>query len=337
MCISLETNEDLLLDDIIKIDHRDNYIYVADRFSMYKFDENGNLLKKMNKLGPGPDEYLAISDFEIVSDDLFWILSRTNQTLYEFTWDGKLTDSIKLNCWASKMYLISPELLCIYTGNEMDENNQHQLRIINLSAKELVSNQINIDNKKAHYLHVHSLNHFSHSMNNSMYYFNIFEDTVYELNNGIVSPAYHINIRNNNIPGSFFDREYADVQDFFQSLFKANYAYGTNLFVEYEDVYLFSYYYDKICHLSFIRKETNESFIDCTTIIEDVALSGYPVRLSDVTPFIQRNNELIFPVHPCDIIKYAESDMNPDDLNIIRQRIKFSGDDQNPVLLVLKR
>jgi hypothetical protein len=336
MCISLETNQDLLLDDIIKIDHRNNYIYVADRFSMYKFNENGNLLKKMNKLGPGSEEYLAISDFEIVNDDLFWILSRKNQTLYEFTWDGKLTNSIKLNYWASKMYLISPELLCLYIGNEMDNNNQHQLKIINLTTKELVSNQINIDKKKAHYLHVHSLNNFSRSMNNNMYYFNIFEDIIYTLNDDTISPVYHINIRNNNIPDSFFDGEYVDVQDFFQSLFNANYAYGTTLFVEYENAYLFSYYYDKICHFSFIRKETNESFIDCKTIIEDVVLLGYPVNLSNVTPFIQKNNELIFPIHPFDIIQYAESNMNLDDLNKIKQKIKFSDDDQNPVLLVLK-
>ncbi|MDR1335833.1 MAG: 6-bladed beta-propeller, partial [Tannerella sp.] len=40
-CVPLETNRDLLLDNAVKILHRDQFIYVADRFALYRFDEDG--------------------------------------------------------------------------------------------------------------------------------------------------------------------------------------------------------------------------------------------------------------------------------------------------------
>jgi hypothetical protein len=335
-CVTLETNQELLLDNIRKIDHKDNFIYVADRFAVYKFDEDGNLLSKVNKVGPGPDEYISISDFEVNIDGSVWILSRNNRTLYKYTWEGELIDNIKLNYWATKMFLISPEEMCLYIGNEMDGNNQHQLKIINLQTGQLISNQLKIDKKKAKYLHVNSENHFSRSMDGKdIYFFNIFDDKIYKLSKDTTFSIINVNINNKNIPSSFFDAEYKDVQDFFQSLFEGNYAYGTNAFIEYKNVYLYSYIYDREFYLSLISKDEKESLIDFKTIIEDTNLFEYPVYLTEQNLFIQRNNVIIIPIMPSDIIQYAKTNLSQDNLEKVKQVIKYTSYDQNPILLLL--
>jgi hypothetical protein len=335
--VSLETNQDVLLnDEIVKIDRRGDYIYVADYYSVYKFDADGSLLKKMSKPGPGPEEYLNIVDLEVIDEDSFWILCRENQTLYKYNWDGELLNRIQIDCWAFKMYLLSPELMCLYIGNAMDENNQHQLRTINLTTREVTDRYKEIDPKEARYNHIFPTSLFSSSPNKGIYYFNVFHDNIYELRDGAFSPVYYIDILNKNIPNSFFDEEYADIRDFFEAVFRRDFAYGTDLFVESDDVFLFSYMYDKTCHYSFISKETKESFVDCTTIVEDVALQGYPIKLTEMDAFIQKNNELILPVQPFDVMQYAQENMSAEEISRLKQKLKLSEDDQNPVLLILK-
>jgi hypothetical protein len=335
--ISLETNQELLLDNIQKIDHKDRFIYVSDRFAVYKFDEDGNLLSKIKKVGPGPDEYLGVSDFEVGADWSVWILSRSNQTLYNYTWEGELTGSIKLNYRAVKMLLVSPEEMWLYIGNEMSENNRHQLKMINHQTGSLISCQLEIDEKKAKYLHINSENHFSRGLNSrDMYFFKAFDDNVYRLSEDSTVAALTVNINNRNIPPSFFDSEYEDVMDFFQSLFnKGNYAYGTTAFIEYKNMYLYSYFYEREKHLSFIPKGKKESVIDFKTIIEDANLFEYPVYLTELSLFFQSNNEIIIPLTPSEILQYAETNLSPEDLNKVKHVINYTSEDQNPILLLL--
>jgi hypothetical protein len=337
--VSLNTTDDLLIDNIVKIIHRDHIIYIADRYALYKFNEDGEILGEIKKNGQGPDEYLSVSDFEIDTNETVWILSRSEQKLYQYTWDSEMKKYLELNCWVSKIHLISPEEMYLYIGNEMDENNLHQLKRINLNTNTVINNYLEIDKQKAKYLHINSVNHFSKEINNNecIYFFNIFDDAVYKLFKDTISPAFHVNIIEKNIPASFFDNEYNDISEFFQFLFKRNLAYGTALFVEYEDQYLFSYYYDRECHLSLISKETKESVIDFKIMAEDKYLLGYPVNLTDQNIFIQWNNELIIPLIPSDIMQYAETQLSVEDKNKLKQIIHYTDEDQNPVLLIVNR
>ncbi|MDR1896345.1 MAG: 6-bladed beta-propeller [Prevotellaceae bacterium] len=338
-CVPLETNADLLIDNIIKIVHRNHFIYVADRFALYKFDEDGMLQGKIKRNGSGPEEYNGISDFEIETEQTAWILSRTDKTLYKYTWDGELKKNIKLNYWATKMYYISPEKVCVYIGNEMDENNRHQLKTIDLNINDVINNHLEIDSKKAKFLHIHSANHFSKVLNreNEMYFFNTFDDMIYKWSNDNLMSVFTININHKNIPPSFYDQDYSDVSVFFQSLFKGNYAYGTDLFIEYEKDYLYAYIYAGERHFTLISKETNEAAHDFKVINEDVILADYPINLVEQNYFVQRNNELILPLIPSDIVNYINDLPDTEIRKKIQERIHYTDEDQNPVLLIMNR
>jgi hypothetical protein len=333
--VPLSTSDDVLIGNITKIIHKDTILYITDGNALYKFNEEGRFLGEIRKKGQGPDEYLGIADFETNTHETVWILSRNK--LYQYTWNNELKKKIDLNTRASNIHFISPDELYVYAGNERDENNQHQLKRIDLQTNTITNTYLEIDKKKARYLHVHSPIHFSKEAGNEgVYFFNSFDDTIYKLSNDTILSAFHINIIDKNIPASFFDNEYSDISAFFQSLFKGNYAYGTNLFVEYENQYLFSYVYARELHLSLISKETKESVLDFTTLIEDKYLLAYPINLTEQSLFIQPDNELILPLIPSDIMEYAKTNLSPENQNKLTQIIQYKDDDQNPVLLIVK-
>ncbi|MDR1331987.1 MAG: 6-bladed beta-propeller [Tannerella sp.] len=338
-CVPLETNADLLLDNAVKILHRDHYIYVADRFALYRFDEDGRSCGTVNRHGPGPEEYRGIADFEINADQTVWILSRNDRTLYKYTWEGRLEKTVRLNYWATKMYFLTPDKVCFYIGNEMDENNRHQFKTVDIGTDSVIANHLEIDPGKARYLHVFSNGHFSRApgRDGGLYVFHLFDDLIYQYADDGLQPAFRMNLNHRNIPPSFYDDDYSDVSVFFQALFKGNYAYGTNLFVEYGKDWLYSYSYGGERHLSLISKSTREATLDFKTLVEDATLSGYPVNLTEQSIFIQEDGELILPLDPPEIAEYAKN--HPDEAvrRSLHRHIRHADEDPNPLLLLLNR
>jgi hypothetical protein len=334
-CISLETTSESLLNVINKIFRKDNFIYISDVNALYKFNEEGVLVGKIQKQGIGPGEYLGISDFELETDDTVWILSRRNRCLYRYTWAGELLKQIELGYWASKMYLLSPEKMCLYIGHEK-ENTEHQLKIIDLRTGEIIADFLPVGEYEWKYLHVMSNIHYSKKLNDEgVYFFTIFNDTIYHISNESISPVFRMNILNKSIPASFFKNDYQDVRDFFEQYVRMyDYPYGTVSFTEYESNYLFTYFMDKKRHFSIISKEKKESVCDFSMITEDVLLFGYPIDLMEQTFLFLQNNELVILLLPSDIMEYAEANLSREEIDKVKKRIKYTGEDQNPVLLI---
>jgi hypothetical protein len=221
----------------------------------------------------------------------------------------------------------------------MDGNNSHQFKTVDIGTNSVIANHLEIDPAKARYLHVHSAGHFSRAFDreDGIYFFNIFDDLIYKCTNGELQPVFRMNLNHRNIPSSFYGGDYSDVSVFFQALFKGDYAYGTDLFVEYEKDRLYSYFYGGERHLSLISKATREATLDFKTLIEDAVLSDYPVNLTEQSFFIQENSELILPLDPSEIVEYAKN--HPDEAvrQNLQQRIRYVDEDPNPVLLMLNR
>jgi hypothetical protein len=334
-CIPLSTDEESLVGEIGKIMHRNGVIYVSDRFALYRFTEEGLFSGKISKRGNGPDEYAGISDFEIEPDGGVWILSRNDQTLGLYSQNGRLDRKIRINCWATKIYLIAPGKMCLYIGNEYDDNNHHQVRIIDLNAEQVLSNWLEIDLQRAKYLHVNTLSHFCAAKDGQgAYFYNLFDDYIYSLSGDGMEKRFRVDMAGRNIPSSFYEVEYKDVSYFFQALLSAGYPYGTVLFAEGDKVYLYAYYDGGKLHLAVISKETNKSIADFTTLTEDVLLSGYPIDLTENYIHVQGDNEIILPLSPPEIMEYGES--RPEIRDQLRKTIQYKNEDQNAVLLTMK-
>lgn len=329
--IPLETNDSTILDNITRIINESGYLYVSDKHSLYKFNSDGKLCGKISKEGVGPKEYIQISDFQVAKDTTIWILSRNNKCVYNYGWNGELKCKIELNFWASKICLVDDKTMLMYIGNEKDNDNSHQLKLFNLEDRSVIANYLPIDDKKSNYMHIKSNNCFYRDKD-SVYFFKVFCDTVYSIAEKVFVPSYYFNLAEKNIPDSFFDDNYKNVMDFFKHLSRNSYAYGINFFLKSVNNSIMSYYYGGECYLSVISNIDNSS-----TIINQISVKIYSVdyliSLNDLAVFLSSNNEIIIPLIPDEIISSSKNILNKDELSILKEKICYSGSDQNVILL----
>jgi hypothetical protein len=262
-----------------------------------------------------------------------WILSSSKRSLYKYNWNGELLKELKQDYRIDKMLLLSPNKMFLYIGNILDKDNQHQVKILDLETDSILANLLEVNPTKAKFLHVMADNHYAKGAGGTAYFYNMFDETIYAILDGKVSPIFRIDIYGKNVPASFFDAEYEDVRDFFQTLFTRNYAYGSPLFVEGKDRFLYAYFYQREYHVAIISKETGKAVVDFEEMIEDTALSGYPFDFTGKLICGQMSNEIIIPLQPFEIMEYAAT--VPGMEGRIKDAIKYKGEDQNPVLLLL--
>lgn len=330
--IPLQTDTNALLGNIVRIIHLNDTVYVADNRKVLAYDFNGKLIKCFSNYGEGPNQYIGISDIQIDENGLLWVLSRSNKCLYHYDWNGHIINKHQLSFWGAKIsFMADKNYMLIYSGNEKDGQNNHQLSIMNLSNGEIVNKFFPIDDKKSIYLHVMTDNNFFSSLDGHNYFQQIFNDTVYELSvdeNPV--PRFYLNFQGKNIPHSFFEIGYQDVMDFFINLHKYNYAYGVQLLMFNKDKYITSFLYDgKTIMAVYSAKDWKIG----ASITDDVCLVGYTFDLKDQKFFQQSNEELIIPINAHSLLEHMQLNLNENESILLKKKIGNLTEEDNPVLL----
>lgn len=333
-CIPLGVNDStIVMDEVNGVILRDQSIYVSDAHALYKFDLSGNLQAAIRHQGEAPDDYMMITDFQLDEDGMPWILCPTNKAMYKYNWDGSLLQKIKLNSQANKMHFLGQHKMLLYMSNEKDENNQNQLRVLNLQDGKAIREELPIDDYKSTYLHIMSGNPFSAGMGECSFY-QMFCDTIYSVSKeGAVTPNYLLDFEGKNIPASFYRQKYLDIMDFFQNLFKEDYAYGVGLFMKEGDSCWLSFCYNK--HVYWAMNKGEEHVVS-NSLVDDVCLSGYKIALDDATVFVQDHGEVIIPLSPYLVMEYIKEHQDERIQKKVGNLMKYVGEDQNPVLLKIR-
>lgn len=322
--ILLPTSDSLIIDEIVRIYSSENYIYVSDVSSVYKFTRDGNFLTKLNEQGGGPDEYLNISDFFVDKEEHIWIFCRTTKKLYEFSAEHQFIKSIKVNLWVQNICPLGGDVL-LYTGNEENYANS-QLHLLDTSTGLIKKTFKSIDKKASRYLHVKGNNVFRTLSDGTCYFSQLFDDVIYKITSDSIWGLYHFDWDGHNIPKSLYKKNYFNVMDFFQELHSKNiYAYGVNLFLETQSSYWVSYFYKQQCFCSVLSKTGNGQTAFNQFLID--TLNDYPVNLSDVSAFVQNDGSIIFTIDAMEVKEYLSQHQ------VENQDIP---QDSNPYLLILE-
>ena len=119
--IPLETTDDCLLGDLEKIYESDGRLYILDmnRTTVFVFDISGKFLYKIERRGQGPEEYLEVSDFDVM-DGVIYVLSRVNKRILAYDKNGKCVKIIPLKAWYDNL-AVEKERVILYAnrGNEL--------------------------------------------------------------------------------------------------------------------------------------------------------------------------------------------------------------------------
>lgn len=160
-CVPLGTDNAIIIDKLTRVVMTDDFIYVADKSSLYKLTLAGDIVKSICHRGNAPTEYVSISDFQLDEDGSVWVLSRNNKALYNYTWEDSLQRKINLDNWVEKIYLLGKDRMLLYAGNEKSKEYEHTLYVLDMKAEAVTDRSLPIDDYKSDYLHVKSDNHFS--------------------------------------------------------------------------------------------------------------------------------------------------------------------------------
>ena len=114
--VRLETNKECLLATPQKIEVANNLISVLDHNKIFLFDMSGKYLSKIDHIGNGHNEYMAIDDYAL-QDTLVYILSRAQKAILTYGLKGNMIRKISLKDWYAHICFSGKDTLVLSSEN----------------------------------------------------------------------------------------------------------------------------------------------------------------------------------------------------------------------------
>ena len=330
--IRLETKEESLLQDISKAYLSEKYLFIKSGHALFLFDREGTFIRKIEKQGSGPTEYNRLSDFDINERNKeIYILDKGLQKVLVYGFDGEYKRENTIGIEAVKILNLDDNTNYTYSGNEESSNNRHK---INLYSGSEINHSFNpIDERKKGYLHVNSSQNFYRNENGEILFFEAFNDTIYNLSEQMLSPKYVINYEKG-APDSFFDRNFANIMEFFMEYNKQGYTNSTyNVFENGENVY-FSCFQGGVKYFNRYQKAT-DICSSYNRINDDMLFEDFEIPFSDdfFEFWTNRNSEIIYFI----TAEWAKDNIDKIRDSEFRKMVAELEEDSNPIAIFCRQ
>ncbi len=243
--ISLETNDDALLENIVKVELLDDDIFILSSYggNIYHFTSSGKFVRKWLR-GNGPGELIFPTDFfvdsnkkEIIVLDLYRTLKR-----YSFAGDFLAEEHKEIPYFSFTLHNRDTLLF----DSNLSEKSANQLAVYNPKGRrEYLPKNTNL--KKVGFM---PSNVFAQRDDEHLYVSYILSDTIYDYSfkNDTILPAYYVDIDEPSITDlsdTFFDsaRDFDNMANDISEMSKLSY-WNNNLFfiVYYQKKYYYAMY-----------------------------------------------------------------------------------------------
>jgi hypothetical protein len=200
--IKLETNNNCLIGNILKIDYFNQNFYILDKNRLLIFDSGGNFLNALDKIGRGPEEYIEIRDFYVDEEGSIFILSYKNIVVYDSNLKFLYRQKIKLRQNSGfdlnpvRFLFVDNNYFYFYSGSFGIENfngKEYGLYCANKNGK-LIEKYVPV---KYNYTHGHQ--NFYRSENVINFTNTYGNDTIYQIVGHKFAPNFYIKFVNSEI------------------------------------------------------------------------------------------------------------------------------------------
>lgn len=227
--IPLETNSQNLMGNDLRVRRRNNKIYVMDiaqRDGIHVFSATGQFLKTVAVKGEGPNELKGLQDFQI--DDLgeLFVLATLGDrtTIYQISEVGELQKLTDTEYLASAFTLAENGEFYLY-GSYNKPLVMHRLARVDSSGKVLESY---LPNDYTNEMLPMTERNFYETEGGNLVLAEIFNDTLYTLQNGKVKPLVSMDLGRYQIPKEFWEMDlmqgYQLIQEQGFAVFKSAFA-----------------------------------------------------------------------------------------------------------------
>lgn len=330
--VKLETNDSCLIKDIKKIFYIDDKIIIGSENVILFFDKSGAFKYSINRQGVGPEEYLRLSDFDISPDrERISVLDTRKKVILEYDLLGNFRKKRNLDNWYIGLQYLSDSLCILYSGNQVSGSNTMKFSIYDMEKSSLIDSFYPISEPKSKYLHIHSANNFSKSLN-ELLFCELYNDTIYTVASSGYAPLYYLDFGKHKIPSSLLNDSYGNIMEFQNKLTDYEFSYGINSLVCIPNGLFVSYYDRKKKCFIFIDRKANHitSFRRITDkkIFGDFVIDALKYQVKFYSDrnylFVIANNELFIDGRESFVNSTLKSQFND---------IKF---DDNPVIRICK-
>ena len=144
--IALETNDSSLLTGISsssfsKLILKNGYIYTSDvSIPLIIFDENGKWIRTIEHKGPGPGEYLNLSQFAVSNNKEIAIVDASLKKILFYSWEGRFLASSTFHGdyqQPRSAFYLNDSLLVVYTPSGQSEG--FQFHILNRNTLDFIN------------------------------------------------------------------------------------------------------------------------------------------------------------------------------------------------------
>ncbi|MDR1897749.1 MAG: 6-bladed beta-propeller [Prevotellaceae bacterium] len=109
--IALETTEESLLGEMIKILSVNDYFFILDDYHLSMFDHRGKFIHHIGNKGQGPGEYAQMHDFDVY-DKHIYILDDAKSTILVYDYNNQFIRAVKFDHYVSNLLKLSTGFIC---------------------------------------------------------------------------------------------------------------------------------------------------------------------------------------------------------------------------------
>ncbi len=316
--IILETNENCLLENVVKVKSSNDGIYLLSSYggNIYKFSKEGQFLWKLSK-GEGPRDLVFPTDFYYSDvDDCLYVLDNY-RTIKQYLSNGNYVKETKVDTpsflfekLGNKSMMFNPNL----TTNSNCYLNVYENDVLNFKGLPI--------EKKAKKVSFMPSNVFVRSEENGMYYIqHMLSDTIYtyKMQSDEIRPAFYIDTDKKTV--NSLDTEFNDTRSYYQISEREGLIAGVaGLSFLNEKLYLMMYYHNKPWYI--VHDLKNESTMTTNSLCD-----GIPNSLRCVG---REKDYVVYSYWPEEL--FEKEDELCDE---VKEQLRRVDKDDNPILILL--
>ena len=317
-CVPLVTNDSCLLGSIQRIMYKNNKYYIQSNNCVYIFEENGGILRIINKHGTGPEEYNFFWIMTVNDKGHISLIQRGDNSIITYNSQGDFVSKLRLDTIKMRdIKYLNDSILIAKCDFEHTGNKYY---VINMNKLTLEKSFYPISYRKCRVFMEDCMTSYQGKILTCDYHSN----EIHEINQDSACIRYLFNIDGKMPPKGYWDNNNVDIQTLDRDYAQKGYIGDITCFAENDKAILFRFHGKKenTEAFTYIDKLTGENYIFNTIEIAN------DLSISPSFFYAQDDGKLIFIIEAHTILESKNES--------VKAKYPDLEEDSNPVLLYVE-
>jgi hypothetical protein len=289
--IPIETDTAFLIDEVQKlIVENDKYFFQCNN-KILVFNSSGRPLYKIENVGKGPGEYIALGDI-ILNEGRLELYDSKQRKIIQYDKNGRYLDEWRCGIDAYSFVKLNSDLYAFYVGAGGYYNNTNKkLLVFSKKKGKVIDGYIETPDYEMKYMHFADLINFQ-QYKEEVYFLYSFNDTIYSISSTGIFPRYFIDFGKFRLPGRYLEGRYNGIEAFFSGCLKSGSAFKLMGFFESDEYIISSFFYNGFNYIHFYYSKSKREARVVDAYLDDMLAKGIEFKTSFYNlPFTVKDNK----------------------------------------------